>query len=1060
MDPPVTCPHCGAIVSASADRCSACRRAVSGPQVAAGVLTPPPVPGTDNDATRFVEPVATQKGAPDPDPDATRFEPIEPIDPDVTRFVDSDVTRFASEPSRSHLEPPPTPRPTTRPPAGTRGARATAGETGPLAVGQAFGERYHIIRVLGIGGMGAVYHAWDAELGMAVALKVIRPDSVSDPDAAREMERRFKQELVLARQVTHKNVVRIHDLGEIDGIKYITMPYLEGSDLSTVLKETGKMAVPKALTIIRDVAAGLVAAHEVGIVHRDLKPANIMVLKDHAVIMDFGIARSNQLPQEVPAHPAPAEAIDSLKAAVAKTMVGTILGTVQYMAPEQFKLLDVDQRADIYALGLIFLDMLLGKRHTHASSAIEELKARIEQPPPLAQTLDPTIPKAIEQVIARCLEPDRENRFQTSADLVAALDRLDDRGEPIPIKRTVRLPYAISAAVLLLALSGYIWWTTRPAVTHDPISVVIADFVNRTGDSAFDNALVQTSWRALQEASFISAYDRSRLPSLGLRTADVPERLDAAAARGLALKQGLGVVLAGAIDRAGNGYDISVKVTETVSDKVITNVERQAASKDAVLQTLTRLMATVRKELGDDTSESAQLFAMKSISTSSLDVVARYAAGAEAQARGNQEAALQSYQEAVKLDPKFGLGYLSLAVTSRNLNHRDDANQYIKQALSYLEAMTDHEKFATRGYYYNMTGDYQQCAKEYGDSLVRYPADAGARNLRAICLALSHRYREATDEMRQAVKALPNHVSYRTNLANLAVLTGDFNLAEDQVKALPQRSVRAFLALAYSQLGRGMLREAGQTYQQLSMTSDIGASLAALGLGDLAAYEGRVSEAIRIFEMGAAADLAAKNPDSAATKYSWMAHAYLMAGNNNLAVAAAEKALLNSRGVSDRFLAARFFVEAGAIDKARPIAAALSKEFGAEPQAHGKIIDAQIALATGDPHEAVKILNEANGLLDTWFGHFDLGRAYLAAGALPQADGEFDRCLARRGEAITLMNEGPTYSYFPAVYYYQGRVREELNPASFADSYREYLKIRGNSTEDARLQDIRKRVGN
>ena len=198
---------------------------------------------------------------------------------------------------------------------------APAPGAGPLEVGAAFGDRYHIIRVLGVGGMGAVYQAWDAELSVAVALKVIRPEIASDPKLARDIELRFKRELLLARQVTHKNVVRIHDLGEIDGIKYITMPYLEGSDLSTVLKETGKMPVPAALGIVRDVAAGLVAAHEAGIVHRDLKPANIMVLKDRAVIMDFGIARSNQLPPESASHLAPQEALDSLKSAAAKTVV-------------------------------------------------------------------------------------------------------------------------------------------------------------------------------------------------------------------------------------------------------------------------------------------------------------------------------------------------------------------------------------------------------------------------------------------------------------------------------------------------------------------------------------------------------------------------------------------------------------------------------------------------------------------------------------------------------------------------------------------------------------------
>jgi tetratricopeptide (TPR) repeat protein len=130
----------------------------------------------------------------------------------------------------------------------------------------------------------------------------------------------------------------------------------------------------------------------------------------------------------------------------------------------------------------------------------------------------------------------------------------------------------------------------------------------------------------------------------------------------------------------------------------------------------------------------------------------------------------------------------------------------------------------------------------------------------------------------------------------------------------------------------------------------------------------------------------------------------------------------------------------------------------AEPQAHGKIIDGLIALKAGNPRDAIKILTEANGILDTWFGHFDLGRAYLQAGAFPQADAEFDRSIARRGEALSLMDEGPTYGYFPSIYYYRGRVREEMKTGAFADSYGEYLRIRGKSTDDPLLPEIRKRT--
>ena len=190
------------------------------------------------------------------------------------------------------------------------------------------------------------------------------------------------------------------------------------------------------------------------------------------MIMDFGIARSSTLKAESSANPlAPAQALDSLKASVASTMVGTILGTVQYMAPEQAKALEVDQRADIYALGLILLDMLLGKRHTKAENAVEELKARMEHAPPLAQTIDPTIPKPVEQLIAKCLEPDREQRYQTSAELVAALDRLDATGELIPIRRVVRLPMRSRDSAARGDLIG-VWWYQRqfiPPVQHDRV---------------------------------------------------------------------------------------------------------------------------------------------------------------------------------------------------------------------------------------------------------------------------------------------------------------------------------------------------------------------------------------------------------------------------------------------------------------------------------------------------------------------------------------------------------------------------------------------------------------
>src|SRR6185369_5743317 len=281
-------------------------------------------------------------------------------------------------------------------------------------MGEAFGSRYHIIKLLGMGGMGAVYQAWDQELGVAVALKVIRPEATADPTAAQEMERRFKRELLLARQVTHTNVVRIHDLGELKGIKYITMPYVQGEDLATYLNRDGKLPVKRALTIARQVAHGLAAAHAAGVVHRDLKPANIMIGDGaHALIMDFGIARLAGMdalsaapmttsgfaavpafhasesddstmnvggrPLDPAASPADGITIGTVQAGSSTAVEGAtvappsravlapsalatlgqsgIVGTRAYMAPEQARGLAVDQRADIYAFGMILSEM-------------------------------------------------------------------------------------------------------------------------------------------------------------------------------------------------------------------------------------------------------------------------------------------------------------------------------------------------------------------------------------------------------------------------------------------------------------------------------------------------------------------------------------------------------------------------------------------------------------------------------------------------------------------------------------------------------------------------------
>jgi len=216
---------------------------------------------------------------------------------------------------------------------------------------------------------------------------------------------------------------------------------------------------------------------------------------------------------------------------------------------------------------------------------------------------------------------------------------------------------------------------------------------------------------------------------------------------------------------------------------------------------------------------------------------------------------------------------------------------------------------------------------------------------------------------------------------------------------------------------------------------------------------------VKILEKGAADDSLAKNPDAAADKLSALAYVQVLRGDKPAALTAVRNSLDLSKAVKTRFIAARNYVALGETAKAKELGAGLSAELPLEPQAYGKLIEGEIALKNGDSRGAISLFTQANNILDTWIGRFDLGQAYLEAGAFTEADSEFDRCVRRRGEALALfLDEVPTYGYFPPVYYYQGRVREGLKSAGFAEPYKQYLSIRGQAGEDPMLADVRRRV--
>src|SRR5215470_9569795 len=294
-------------------------------------------------------------------------------------------------------------------------ATSPARPPGAIEPGSVIGERFEVLQLLGEGGMGAVYKAHDRELERDVALKLIRPELARNP----EILQRFKHELILARQVTHRNVIRIFDLGQAEGHKYITMEYLDGRDLRSVLREKGKLPPEEAAKIVLQICRALEAAHGEGVIHRDLKPQNIMLdASGRAYVMDFGIARSAYLP--------------------GMTQTGALVGTPEYMSPEQAKGEKLDERSDLFSLGVILYELLVGKSPYYSETPLATLWRRIQEKAKPLIEVDPTIPQPLSDIVAKALEIEPENRFANAGEFAQQLESW--LGVPTETTTTIALP--------------------------------------------------------------------------------------------------------------------------------------------------------------------------------------------------------------------------------------------------------------------------------------------------------------------------------------------------------------------------------------------------------------------------------------------------------------------------------------------------------------------------------------------------------------------------------------------------------------------------------------------
>ena len=1033
------CPHCGADTPAPGGRCTQCSAALpprSPRPTVAATLTPLPPP----DAPTVLGTEATVLG-------------------NAETVLGSEATVLGAG--------------STVPPGG-------AGE-GPLEPGQPFGARYRILRVLGAGGMGVVYQAWDQELGVAVALKVIRPEVVADPHSARDVERRFKRELLLARQVTHRNVVRIHDLGEVDGIKYITMPFIEGSSLARALTSKGRLPVSEALPIARDIASGLAAAHEAGVVHRDLKPENVMLESDgHAVIMDFGISRSaSPQPRAVDkTTPTPnrTATFDASALGAGLTMAGTVVGTLDYMAPEQARAEPVDQRADIYSFGMILRDALLGLRRGGSGTAIAELMARIKEAPPSIRTVDPELPEAVDRIVARCLEPDPAARYQTTQELLADLNRLDDEGQPLPEPRKFTRRHAIAAGIAFTGIVSGTYWLAQPAppeVQPPPTSVLIADFDNQAGDPVFDGALEQALALAMEDAPFITVYPRADARRAAAQT--IPSwggKVNREVGLLLAGREGLNYLIAGRIQKKDDGYLLTVEV-EAPSDnstagtdrRPAITVEREISSKQDVLGGVGEAAAQVLRRLGK-TDPAKTPFAPETVTAASLQAMNAYARGQDLSLAGKPLEALKAYQEAVSLDPSFGRAYSGMGVVYGNLKRISESDEAYKKALPHLNRMTEREQHRTLGSYSLLVSrDYQKAADSYEALVSKYPADnAGHANL-AIAYLQLRKVGLAMIEGRKAIDIYPRNLLQRTNYSMYAMYAGDFGTSIAQATQVLKDNPSldfALLTLARAQLGAGDVQAARQAYTRLASLTDVGASQAALGLADLEMYLGRYKEAVGILERGIAADEKAGSQHDMAVKLVALAESHMALGRTGPGLAAARRAIRIGGHESVLFPAGRILLDAKQEDELPAVISALERMLQTHTTAYARLLEGEQALRRGRFVDGLEPMRQASERHDAWFVRYVLGRAYLEAGSPVSAIQEFEQCVKRKGEAVdAFVADASTLRYFPSALYWLGRAHEAVGSVALARAnYAEYLKIRKDANPpDPLAADAARRSG-